>query len=349
MNATCTTTRTPPTLPIPEIPFISVIVPVRNEERFLTATLTQILEQDYPPDRFEILVADGRSTDRTRDLVAEFQQHHANLRLLDNPGWLSSAGRNAAIRAARGEVILLIDGHCRIEGRRHLREVASAFARSGADCLGRPQPLDVGGATGLQQAVALARSSPLGHHPDSEIYSGHEGFVAPESVAVAYRRPVFDRVGLFDEAFDACEDVELNHRVARAGLRCFFTPRIAVHYQPRATLGGLFRQMVRYGRGRVRLLRKHPGTFGLLGFVPALFLAGLLLGPLACLAWPLLWPVYAGVLLLYGLAVLIESIRAGVRGGSPRPAMWLPLVFPTIHAGAGTGLWLEILCGRRSR
>src|SRR5207302_8409198 len=140
--------------------------------------------------------------------------------------------------------------------------------------VGRPQPLDVSRATPLQRAVATARASRLGHHPDSHIYSDREGFVPPQSVAVAYRREVFERVGLFDEAFDACEDVELNHRVARAGLRCFFTPRIQVRYQPRGTLAGLFRQMVRYGRGRVRLLRKHPDTFSLKSLAPAACLPG---------------------------------------------------------------------------
>ena len=150
----------------------------------------------------------------------------AQVRLLENEGRLSSAGRNVAVRAARGEIVLLVDGHCRIDDPWHLAEAASAFARSGADCLGRPQSLDVTGATALQRAVAAARSSRLGHHPSSHIYSDREGFVPPQSVAVAYRRSVFETVGLFDEAFDACEDVEFNHRAARAGLRCYFTPRV---------------------------------------------------------------------------------------------------------------------------
>src|SRR5262249_16530671 len=143
---------------------------------------------------------------------------------------------------------------------------------------GRPQPLEVAGATPVQRAIAAARSSRLGHHPDSFIYSAAERFVPPQSVAVAYRRSVFETVGLFDERFDACEDVEFTPRVARAGLKCFFPPLAKVHYHPRGSLPGLFRQMVRYGRGRVRLLRKHPETFRLPGFLPALFLAGVAAG-----------------------------------------------------------------------
>jgi polysaccharide deacetylase family protein (PEP-CTERM system associated) len=323
-------------------PFISVIVPVRNEAAFIGDTLAQLLAQRYDRRRFEVLVADGRSTDDTRAVVAAWQERHTNLRLLDNPGRLSSAGRNVAVSAARGDIILLVDGHCQLDNPDYLADLAAAFA-SGADCVGRPQPLDVSGATAVQRAVALARASRLGHHPASHIWSDREGFVPPQSVAVAYRRSVFDAVGLFDEAFDACEDVELNHRVARAGLTCFFTPRVRVRYYPRAHLAGLFRQMVRYGRGRVRLLRKHPDTFSLPGFVPAAFLAGVAAGPLLAWASPLLGWLYLGVLGAYGLTVMLTSLVLAVRARDVRLLPLLPLAFLTIHAGAGVGVWVELL------
>jgi succinoglycan biosynthesis protein ExoA len=329
-------------------PYISVIVPVRNEETFLGDTLEQLLHQQYAPSRFEVLVADGASTDRTREVIAAFQMRFANLRLLDNPRRWSSAGRNAAIRAAKGEVIVLIDGHCELDNPNYLSDVADAFERSGADCLGRPQPLDVTEARPMQRAIAAARASALGHHPDSHIYSDAEGFVPPHSVAIAYRRSVFETIGLFDEAFDACEDVEFNHRVARACLRCWFTPALQVRYHPRATLSGLFRQMVRYGRGRVRLLRKHPETFSLAGFLPGAFVAGILGGPLFALWQPLLGLVYGGVLGLYLLIVLLFSIVLSRRQGEIALLPLLPLVFPAIHLGAGTGIFWEIVASGRS-
>jgi succinoglycan biosynthesis protein ExoA len=328
-------------------PFLSVIVPVRNEAACIGATLDQLLAQRYDPRRFEVLVADGGSTDGTAAIVARYAKRHPQVHLLDNPGRLSSAGRNAAVRASRGEIVLLVDGHCRVEDPWHLAEVASAFARSGADCLGRPQSLDVSGANRLQRAVAAARASRLGHHPSSHIYSGDEGFVPPQSVAVAYRRSVFEKVGLFDEAFDACEDVEFNHRAARAGMRCFFTPRVQVQYHPRATLAGLFRQMTRYGRGRVRLLRKHPDSFSAPGFLPAAFLCGLALGPLTALCHPLLALTYAGALGAYVLILLLFSVALCVRRRDPALLPLLPLVFATVHAGAGWGVLYEAFAGRK--
>jgi succinoglycan biosynthesis protein ExoA len=326
-------------------PFISVIVPVRNEAAFIADTLQQLLDQRYDAGRFEVIVADGQSTDDTRAIVTALQTRYAHLHLLDNPRQWSSAGRNAAVRAARGDLIVLIDGHCQLKNPYYLQNVADAFAESSADCVGRPQPLDVTDANRVQRAIAAARASRLGHNPASHIYSGRPGFVEPQSVAIAYRKSVFDTIGLFDERFDACEDVEFNHRVAKAGLICWFSPRVRVHYHPRATLRGLFRQMVRYGRGRVRLLRKHPETLSLSCLLPALFLAGVVVGPLLAFWSSLLAFVYFSVLGIYGVTLVLYGIALSV---SERDAMLLPLfplVFLTIHAGAGAGVWCELLLG----
>lgn len=324
-------------------PFISVIVPVRNEERFIRTTVESLVTQEYNPKRFEVLVIDGCSTDATRDTVQSMRNRYSNLRLLDNPRFLSSAGRNVGVRVSRGDIVVIVDGHCEIEDVHYLRHLADAFARSEADCVGRPQPLDVSQATTLQKAIAAARSSPLGHHPDSHIYSDREGFVPPQSVAIAYRRSVFHQIGLFDESFDACEDVEFNHRLDRARMRCFFTPKVAVRYVPRSSLSGLFRQMVRYGRGRVRLLRKHPDTFSVSGFMPAFFLAGLLIGPGLSALVPWLGPPYAVGVLTYLLTVALVSLGVSMRSRSLRLLPLLPVVFGTVHCGAGAGILRELV------
>ncbi|NLF06497.1 MAG: glycosyltransferase family 2 protein, partial [Pirellulaceae bacterium] len=317
--------------------FITVVMPVRNEARFIEQTLLQLVEQDYDPARFEVVVVDGESSDGTPQLVSRFAERHENVRIYSNPKRLGSAARNVALRHARGDVVVIIDGHCELTDRGYLGRLASAFERSGADCVGRPQPLDISGATLLQRAIAAARSSPLGHHPDSFVYSSAEQFAPAASVAVAYRREVFDRLGPFDERFDACEDYEFNHRVDRAGLSCFFTPDATVRYAPRATLAALFRQLLRYGRGRIRLWRKHPDSFSPGIVPPPLFVAGLLAGLPLSFAAGWLAAIYLAALLLYSVTVLAAAASIAIRRRSP--ALLLPLlaVFPTIHIGAGTG------------
>jgi succinoglycan biosynthesis protein ExoA len=322
---------------------ISVIMPVRNEAQYIERTLHQLLTQDYAAQSFEVIVVDGQSTDCTRSLVEQFIKNHANIRLLDNPRRLSSSARNIGVRHARGELVLLIDGHCELEGGNYFNDLVEAFNSSGAHCIGRPQPLDIVGASMLQRAIAAARSSKLGHHPDSFIYSSQSQFVPAKSVAVAYRREIFDRIGLFDEAFDACEDVEFNHRIDRAGLKCFFAPKLAVHYAPRQTLRALFRQLVRYGRGRVRLQKKHPETFSILPTIPGLFVAGVLLGPFSAFISKALLLIYLGVLVLYAALILGGSLSVATRARELRLLPRLPFVFATIHAGSGIGLLWESL------
>lgn len=326
---------------------ISVIMPVRNEANHIHDTLTQIIKQDYPADAFEVLVVDGESTDETRSIVEALARKHPQIRLFTNPKRWSSAARNVGIQAAQGELLLIVDGHCHIPDEHLLDAVADAFDRSGADCLGRPQPQDVHNASPLQKAIAAARSSWLGHHPASFIYSSEEQIVPAHSVAVAYRKEVFDEVGLFDESFDACEDVELNHRVDQASLRCLFTPKIAVHYEPRGSLRGLFRQLVRYGRGRIRLLRKHSETLSVASLVPAIFLLGLVFGlPLSFVTVPLAW-IYWGVLGLYAFTVVAVSLGLAAFTQDWRMTLWAPIVFVTIHVATGWGLIREaILPGR---
>jgi succinoglycan biosynthesis protein ExoA len=323
------------------LPFLSVMMPVRNEGQHIAATLGMLLAQDYPRDRFEILVVDGRSTDDTRDIVLAMAT--PNVRLLDNPGMLSSAGRNVALREARGDILVLVDGHCDLGGPTYLREIATAFIRSGADCVGRPQPLDVQGASDLQRAIAAARASRLGHHPSSHIWAEEEGFVPPQSVAIAYRREVFERVGPFDETFDACEDYEFNTRCAEAGLTCFLTPRVTARYTPRDSVVRLYRQMVRYGRGRIRMLRKHPSTLSWAVFVPALFFLGVALGPLAVVAVPWLGWIYGGVIGLYLACLFGYTLALGQR--DRRTLLWLPPVFLAIHGGAAAGVLWELTFG----
>ena len=323
-------------------PFISVVVPVRNEERAIANTLAQLLAQDYPADRFEVIVADGESTDDTWPIVDRLA--------LTTPtcNWwqiLVAGPVRPAIWefAARGELLIIVDGHCDIGTNQYLRELAEAFARTGADCLGRPQPLEIDQPNLLQQAIGLARSSRLGHHPASYVFSGKEQVVPAHSVAVAYRRDVFHALGLFDEMFDACEDVELNHRVDRAGMKCVLVPALRVSYHPRATIRGLFRQMTRYGRGRMRLLRKHPETFSPLGFAPAVFLAFVLLGPIGLTLSRTAGWLYAAGLLTYAIVVGAFSFRLAVQARRLPLVALLPIVFATLHAGAGWGVLAELL------
>jgi len=319
---------------------VTVMVPVYNEEAYIGHTLDQLLEQLRSGIELEILVVDGQSTDNTREIVSQYAIKHREIQLLDNPQRLASAARNVAIQQSTGQYILLVDGHCEIPSNRYFIDLVDAFERSGADCLGRPQPLNVSHATKLQQAIAQARSSWLGHHPKSYIYSSQEVDCPATSVAIAYRRSVFEKVGYFDERFDACEDCDMNHRIDKASLKCRLIPNLTMKYHPRNSLRGLFRQLYRYGRGRVRLMRKHPDSFQIITKLPAIMFA-IIAGLFVSWAMPFLLTFYFAAMVVYVMVVFATSIWESIKKRDSRLLLWLPVVFVTIHAGAGTGIFIE--------
>jgi succinoglycan biosynthesis protein ExoA len=158
---------------------------------------------------------------------------------------------------------------------------------------------------------------------------------------VAYRRNVFERVGEFDEHFDACEDVEFNHRVDAAGLKCWFAPEIAVHYHPRSSIAGLTRQMARYGRGRLRLAAKHPRSLTLPAIAPLIFF----LTMATCAALAFAWPWFAAVVVSgftkYMVVILLATVMLLPKPGRIVAKCWLPLVFVAIHLGFAWGTLRE--------
>ncbi len=328
-------------------PVLTVVLPVRNEGAHIERILADLRDQDIEARKVEILVVDGRSTDDTRERVRAVAAEDPRVRLLDNPLQLSSGARAVGAGEARGTYVAYVDGHCRIPSRTLLSDMVALFEASGADCLARPQPLVAGAGGRRARAIAAARHSPFGHSTRSEIFGATEGPVSPVSSGAMYRRTVFDRVGNFDTAFDACEDVEFNYRVEQAGLLSWSSPKLAVAYEPRGTYRGLWRQMERYGLGRARLHRKHPEAFSLESLVPAGFLLGLpVLAAAPWIGFPLAW-VPVGLYALYVLLALLFAARAA------RSAGWalLPLIalaFPVLHAGLGFG-YLRGRLGRMPR
>ncbi|MDR0870119.1 MAG: glycosyltransferase family 2 protein [Planctomycetaceae bacterium] len=361
---------------------LSVIIPIRNEQKHIAQTLDMLSTQKPPLSNggYEFLVIDGISTDNTKEIVQAYCAKYPNVRYFENPKKLSSAARNIGVKNAEGKYVLIVDGHCIVDNKEMLANVVKAFETTEADILARPQPLELKDATPLQLAVAAARRSRLGHHPDSFIYSGQAQWCPASSAGIAYRKKVFDTVGYFDETFDACEDVEFNTRCDKAGLKCWFDPAIAVSYVPRNSLPGLFYQMMRYGKGRVKLFRKHPETFSLKTFGLGLFVFCVIAGFILLLAggtaytivdlqtprpWTpetyglptilgqsfgLIGAIYGCVLALYSLAVLFESLRLTLStsrqtAGLNRFRMFahIPQVFITLHFGFGWGILRETL------
>ena len=318
---------------------VSVVLPVLNEAGDLPRLLEQLRVQIPPPGGFEVLVVDGGSNDGTRELVRERAASWPVLRLIDNPKRRSAPARNLGALAARGDIILYVDGHCSIPRPDYLSRLVTIFTSSGAACLCRPQPLTMlAEDQPWARAIAIARQSPLGHHPDSDIYGTEPRVTQPQSAGAAYRREIFERVGGFDERFDACEDVEFNHRVDRAGFIAYVHPDLAVDYRPRGSLSAFFRQMVRYGRGRGRLGVRHPEL------VPITLVFATVL--VFCAAFLLVLPGGMLGLGLFAMAIgawLVLCMVEGLRRGGWVNGWRVAIALGAVHVGLTLGFWRGLL------
>ena len=321
-------------------PIISVVIPIRNEERFIARTLDFILNQDYPKDKLEILVVDGQSDDKTVEIVDEKALKDTCVKLLNNPKRLSSTARNIGAKAARGEIITFIDGHVYIDNDQLLKNTARLMVEKDVSALSRPQLLDTPDNSFFQRAVAIARKSALGHGLDSTIYSMREEYVDPTSSGASYRCEVFDKVGYFNEAFDAAEDVEFNYRVGQAGFKSFTSPKLAVYYYPRTNLNSLFRQLTRYGVGRFRFLHEHREAISSGALIPPLYYLGLIGLFIAALISDFARPFLAGYAGFYAAGIIFGSLYQSIRQGIGYLFI-LPAIYIYIHSGLAWGFISE--------
>jgi succinoglycan biosynthesis protein ExoA len=327
-----------------EFPRLSIVIPVRNEERFIARTLRYLLNQDYPPDSVEILVAVADSKDRTAEVVKEIAAQEPRIRCLRNPYGLSAGARTLGAQMATGDIVIFIDGHVYIDNNQLFRNTVRLMREKQVSVLSRPQLLDTPHNSFFQRAVAFARGSWIGHGRDSTIYTRDEKYVDPSSSGASYRREVFEKIGYYDLAFDACEDVDFNYRCAKAGFQSFTSMDLAVCYYPRSSLSALLRQMMRYGAGRYRLIRKHPETFSFTPLFPSLLIAIPFALALSSLIWPVLIFPLALMVIAYLFVIAAFSVAPAVRHG---PAFFfvLPAIYATLHVGLGWGFLREFLGG----
>lgn len=323
-------------------PTLSVIIPVRNEEKYISTTIGFIKGQDYPPDKIEILVADGESEDKTEEIVLSIAEQDPRVSLLKNPRRLSSSGRNIGINNAVGEIIVFIDGHTFIDNDQLFNNIVRLMSENNLTILSRPQFLDTPKNSFFQNGVSLARRSLIGHGLDSNIYSDKEMPVDPTSSGAIYKREVFDTIGIYDERFDACEDYEFNYRAARRGFSSFTSMKLVVYYYPRESLVALYRQMRRYGIGRFRLAQKYPRTVLGGAIVPSLAIAVFfILGVLSF--WSThIFLIFAAVASLYVIILVSWSIAISLKTRLLYITV-LPAIYFTIHFGLGLGFLIEFI------
>lgn len=317
----------------PLLPMVTVVMPIRNEGGFIARILQTVLTQDYPADRMEVIVADGMSTDGTREVIHSLQAQWPNLRLIDNPQQIVSTGLNAALAHARGEVIIRVDGHCDLARDFVRQNIALLTEHTEAWSVGGPIVHTAKGLFG--KAVAVAMSHPLGVGNATHRFADYEGY-GEGAVFPAVRRWVFERVGEFDECLVRNQDDEFNYRIVQAGGKIYISPRVRSIYFVRERIGQLFRQYFQYAFWRVPVVRKHRRPTTLRQLVPPLFYLALV--GLVLLGLWLRQPMIGFALpAIYGVALLVCGLATVPKVGV-QVACRVPVAMATMHAGYALGL-----------
>jgi succinoglycan biosynthesis protein ExoA len=319
---------------------VSILMSIRDEEDYIQRSLEAVMTQDYPVDSLEIIISDGISTDNTHKTIAEFSVLHPQpkIHILENPGKIVPTGMNLALRQAKGEIIIRVDGHTVIAPD-YVRQCVDTLQRTNADNVGGK--MNAFGNNLFGKTVAMATSTTFGTGGGRFHYSDKEEWVDTVYMGAWHRR-VFEKIGLFDEELVRDQDDEFNYRLREHGGQILLTPVIRSDYTVRSTPRALWQQYYQYGFWKVRVLQKHPRQMSLRQFVPPGSVLALLICILLSLFFP--WGVWllGGMVGAYLLASLTASLWAAARRGWSS-LMLLPPVFAILHLSYGLGFLVGLL------
>ncbi len=322
------------------MPTVSVIVPCYNEQATIGLLLDALYAQTFPRDAMEVIIADGLSTDRTREVIAAWQQAHPDLavRVVDNPQRIIPAALNRAIAAARGEIIVRLDAHSVPAPDYIARSVAALEAGKG-DNVGGVWQIRPGNQRWVARSIAAAAAHPIGVGDARYRYATTAAAVDTVPFG-AFRRDLIERIGGFDETLLTNEDYEFNTRIRESGGTVWLDPAIRSAYFARPTLRALARQYWRYGYWKTQMLRRYPHTLRWRQALPPLFVLGLvvltLLSPWAR-AFRLLLALQVGAC---ALALLAAGLHVSLKRRDPALLVGFPLAVAVMHLSWGSGfLW----------
>lgn len=330
---------------------VSVIVPCRNERRYIDGFCAGVLAQRLPPGwRLQLVIADGESDDGTRERLQELAARDERIVWLANPARIVSPGLNAALKLASGEIIVRMDVHTDYAPD-YVAQCLAVHAETGADNVGGPwHAVPDAGAGPMQQAVAAAFQSRWVVGGALSRQLDFDGW-ADTVYLGSWPRATFERFGGFDEQLVRNQDDEHNLRIVKGGGKVWQSSRIRSTYRPRATLAQVFRQYLQYGYWKPFVMKKHGQAASIRHLIPGAFVAAL-----ALLALPALlgvtWPLLA-LMGLYGMAVLAMTLAVARTQPLPLAVMCrIPAVIAAYHLGYGVGSlvgWWDVLRGAPAR
>ena len=256
-----------------QLPFISVILPVRNEERYIAACVDSIFSQDYPAEKMEVIFVDGRSEDRTVEMLHAMQKDHPQIVVLDNPNRTVPYAMNIGIAHSSAPVIVRLDAHAEYPADYIRLSVETLLTQ---DCDNAGGVFETHGRGFMGEAIAEMLKTPLGVGNATYRLTTEDGYVDTVPFG-CFKRALFDRIGGFDERMTRNQDNELNFRIRKNGGKIYLNHKIRVQYYCRDTMRGIMKMGYMNGKWNVITMTLVPGSMGVRHFVPLAFVLSTIL------------------------------------------------------------------------
>lgn len=312
-------------------PFISVIIPIYNEERYLDNCILSMLSQDYPKEAMEWFFVDGMSTDNTREILARYQKQYPKLiHVLQNEHKTVPYAMNLGIDQAVGRYIIRLDAHAEYASD-YFSKCVEVLEKTGADNVGGVMETKSRTKTGA--SIAKMLSSKFGVGDAQFRTNSRDGYVDTVPFG-AFRREIFEKVGVYDVRLTRNQDSELNYRILHNGGKIYLSREIKLAYYCRDTIAGIIKMAVMNGKWNIITSKLCPGAMRPRHFIPCLFVCSLIGMPIISILLPIFWYVFALEMALY---VLLDVIFSWKLKESFREFFLLLMLFPAFHISYGLG------------
>ena len=314
---------------------VSVIVPLFNEEKFIENFLTSLKEQTYPSSRMEWILVDGNSEDRTREIIQNFSENEDfPVVLLDNPERKTPYALNLAIERAKGKYIIRLDAHAKYYSD-YIEKCVYYLDNTDADNVGGIAVTKAEGFVGKAISKMLSTKFGVG---GSDFRTGDGNKYVDTVPFGAFRREVFERVGLFNPKLLRSEDNDMNSRIRKSGGKIWLAEDIRFEYYCRDTVGGILKMALQNGNALFRTMKENPKAMSIRHFIPFMFLMSLVIMPILSALIP-----YIGYLFIaeMGLYLLLDLYFSFV-DKEPKYGLVMVWLYPLFHGVYGVGSLLGL-------
>jgi len=317
---------------------VSIIIPCRNEEKFIAKCLDSIINNDYPKENLEILIIDGMSEDETRQIVDEYIRRYPFIKILDNPKKITPSAFNIGIQQAKGEIIFTVSAHATYE-KDYISKCISYMEKYEADNVGGRMITISGNNALVGKVIVLALSHRFGvGNSYFRIGSKEPKFVDTVPFG-CYKKEVFEKIGLFNENLIRNQDIEFNLRLKKAGGKILLAPDIVSYYYARSDLKSLFRQNFKNGLWVIYSNRFAKAPFSWRHLIPFVFVSSLIGSLFLSIFWNPFLYLFLMIILAYLTANVFFSLNISLKNGM-KLFPFIVISFFVLHFSYGFGsLW----------